>query len=215
IASKSRRGATILAFKLYLEAVRWSTAIPRRWWSSLKIAVPQRLKPHSKQGGYRSGEPLRHPKSSATSTFSASCEAVPFQSRFKLHHYPPSASLTRSQQNRRPGRYHQSMLKMRRERVISRPHRPAILVGKHAPGATGNDRFDGYHQALVQDLAGLRVRLIRELPRSRTCAPRARQFFRFQTRGTRRAPPASPCERPAPRTPSIAQPVNSRGPLEP
>ncbi|MGA2423217.1 MAG: hypothetical protein ABSG07_04370 [Terriglobales bacterium] len=32
---------------------------------NLKIAVPQRLKPHSKQGGYRSGEPLRHPKSSA------------------------------------------------------------------------------------------------------------------------------------------------------
>jgi hypothetical protein len=31
----------------------------------LKIAVPQRLKPHSKQGGYRSGKPLRHPKSSA------------------------------------------------------------------------------------------------------------------------------------------------------
>jgi hypothetical protein len=27
---------------------------------------------------YRSGEPLRHPKSSATSTFSAACEAVPF-----------------------------------------------------------------------------------------------------------------------------------------
>jgi hypothetical protein len=38
---------------------------------------PQRLKPHSKQGGYRSGEPLRHPKSSATPSFSASCKAMP------------------------------------------------------------------------------------------------------------------------------------------
>ncbi len=30
---------------------------------------PQRLKPDSKQGSYRSGEPLRHPKSTARSTF--------------------------------------------------------------------------------------------------------------------------------------------------
>ena len=37
---------------------------------------PQRLKPHSKQGGYRSGEPLRHPKSSATSSFSAASRLV-------------------------------------------------------------------------------------------------------------------------------------------
>jgi hypothetical protein len=39
---------------------------------------PQRLKPHSKQCTYRSGEPLRHPKSSTTPTSSASCEVVPF-----------------------------------------------------------------------------------------------------------------------------------------
>jgi hypothetical protein len=53
---------------------------------------PQRLKPHSKQCSYRSAEALhpitpkpgvlgapalRHPKSSATPTFSAACEAVP------------------------------------------------------------------------------------------------------------------------------------------
>jgi len=38
-------------------------------------------KPHWKQASYRSGEPLRHPKSSATSNFSASCEAVPYPSR--------------------------------------------------------------------------------------------------------------------------------------
>jgi hypothetical protein len=30
---------------------------------------PQRLKPHSRQSSYRSGEPLRHPKSSAKSSF--------------------------------------------------------------------------------------------------------------------------------------------------
>jgi hypothetical protein len=30
---------------------------------------PQRLKPHSKQCSYRSGKPLRHPKSSTTSIF--------------------------------------------------------------------------------------------------------------------------------------------------
>jgi ferredoxin len=34
---------------------------------------PQRLKPDSKQRTYRSGEPLRHPKSSTRSTLSASC----------------------------------------------------------------------------------------------------------------------------------------------
>jgi len=39
---------------------------------------PQRLKPNSQQCAYRSGEPLRHPKSNATPTFSAACEAVPF-----------------------------------------------------------------------------------------------------------------------------------------
>jgi hypothetical protein len=58
----------------------------------LKIAVPQRLKPQSKQYTYRSAEALRHPKTSARSTFSAGCEAVPFQSRFKLHRYPLSGS---------------------------------------------------------------------------------------------------------------------------
>jgi len=38
---------------------------------------PQRLKPNSKQCTYCSGEPLLHPKSSTTPTFSASCEAMP------------------------------------------------------------------------------------------------------------------------------------------
>jgi hypothetical protein len=36
----------------------------------------QRLKPDSKQCTYRSGEPLRHPKPTATPSFSASCEAL-------------------------------------------------------------------------------------------------------------------------------------------
>ena len=35
--------------------------------------LPQRLKPHSKQSSYRSGKPLRHPKASATPSFSAAC----------------------------------------------------------------------------------------------------------------------------------------------
>jgi hypothetical protein len=39
---------------------------------------PQRLKPDSKQCTYRSSEALRHPKSRATSSFSAACETVPF-----------------------------------------------------------------------------------------------------------------------------------------
>src|ERR1019366_7071305 len=43
---------------------------------------PQRLKPNSKQCTYRSAEALLHPKSSATPTFSASCEAVPFPKPF-------------------------------------------------------------------------------------------------------------------------------------
>ncbi|MGA2964705.1 MAG: hypothetical protein ABSD64_00725 [Terriglobales bacterium] len=37
---------------------------------------PQRLKPHSGQCSYRSGKPLRHPKSSARSSFSASGKGV-------------------------------------------------------------------------------------------------------------------------------------------
>jgi hypothetical protein len=37
---------------------------------------PRRLKPHSKQCTYRSAEALRHPKSRAKSTFSASCKAA-------------------------------------------------------------------------------------------------------------------------------------------
>jgi hypothetical protein len=39
---------------------------------------PQRLKPYSKQCSYRSAEALRHPKSRAKSSFSATCEAVPY-----------------------------------------------------------------------------------------------------------------------------------------
>ncbi len=40
---------------------------------------PQRLKPRSKQYSCRSGEPLRHPKASASATFSAACKAVPYR----------------------------------------------------------------------------------------------------------------------------------------
>jgi len=39
---------------------------------------PQRLKPDSRQCTYGSGKPLRHPKSSAKSSFSAGCKAVPY-----------------------------------------------------------------------------------------------------------------------------------------
>jgi len=39
---------------------------------------PQRLKPDSRQCTYDSGKPLRHPKSSAKSSFSAGCKAVPY-----------------------------------------------------------------------------------------------------------------------------------------
>jgi hypothetical protein len=38
--------------------------------------LPQRLKPYSKQCSYRSGKPLRQPKSSAIPTFSADCKAA-------------------------------------------------------------------------------------------------------------------------------------------
>jgi len=45
----------------------------------------------------RSGEPLRHPKARTKSSFSAGCEAVPFQNKFKLIYYPdaPTAALHR------------------------------------------------------------------------------------------------------------------------
>jgi hypothetical protein len=33
-----------------------------------------------KQASYRSGKPLRHPKASAASSFSAASDAMPFQS---------------------------------------------------------------------------------------------------------------------------------------
>jgi hypothetical protein len=47
----------------------------------LKIAVPQRLKPDSKQSLYRSAEALRHPKSRAMASFSASPDVVPIPGR--------------------------------------------------------------------------------------------------------------------------------------
>jgi hypothetical protein len=50
---------------------------------------PQRLKAESKQSSYRSAEALRHPKAKIKSSFSASCEAVPFENRVELSHYPP------------------------------------------------------------------------------------------------------------------------------
>src|ERR1019366_1664823 len=43
---------------------------------------PQRLKPHSKQCSYRSAEALRHPKSQAKPTFSATCKAEPYPKPF-------------------------------------------------------------------------------------------------------------------------------------
>jgi hypothetical protein len=54
----------------------------------LEIVVPQRLKPDAKQSLYRSAEALRHPKARSSQSFSAAPEAVPFQSRFKLHDHP-------------------------------------------------------------------------------------------------------------------------------
>jgi hypothetical protein len=45
-----------------------------------EIAVPQRLKPHSRQGGYRSGEPLRHPKAKSKAnakTFGGRYRGIP------------------------------------------------------------------------------------------------------------------------------------------
>ena len=50
------------------------------WWlrvSEKQRPHPQRLKPHSKRGGYRSGEPLRHPKSIATAVFVIACVLSP------------------------------------------------------------------------------------------------------------------------------------------
>jgi hypothetical protein len=41
---------------------------------SAQESRPQRLKPHSNQCSYRSGKPLRHPKSSARASFSATSE---------------------------------------------------------------------------------------------------------------------------------------------
>jgi hypothetical protein len=54
------------------------SALP--WQAAEKVVSgpesrPQRLKPDSKQSGYRSGKPLRHPKSGATPSFSAACWA--------------------------------------------------------------------------------------------------------------------------------------------
>jgi len=55
--------------------------------------TPQRLKPTLKQGVYRSGKPLRHPKSSATSSFFAASEAVPFQNGFQTEPLRSSSTL--------------------------------------------------------------------------------------------------------------------------
>jgi hypothetical protein len=52
----------------------WAIRCPHK--DNIGRGRPQRLKPDSKQCTYRSGKPLRHPKSSTTPTFSASCKAV-------------------------------------------------------------------------------------------------------------------------------------------
>jgi hypothetical protein len=75
-------------------------SLPRRKVGS------QRLKARSKQSLYRSGEPLRHPKTSTTANFCATtgtnalpvcsaCEAAPFQNKFKLNHHGESAAVVR------------------------------------------------------------------------------------------------------------------------
>ena len=59
--------------RFFSNSLEWMAKIVR-CWCSLKIAVPRRLKPDSKQGSYRSGKPLRQPKS------------CPFKAVSKLQH---------------------------------------------------------------------------------------------------------------------------------
>src|ERR1700677_2858781 len=63
-------------------------------------------------------------------------------------------TLDRRQQNRRARSDHQSMLKVRRERVVAGPHSPPVFVGKHSSGTRGDDRFNGNDEAIVHNLPG-------------------------------------------------------------
>src|ERR1035437_3175074 len=58
-------------------------------------AYPRRLKPNSKQCSYRSGEPLRHPKPGATSSFPQPANTLNSAACFRLPDYKifPSACL--------------------------------------------------------------------------------------------------------------------------
>ena len=60
---------------IFLRKFLRSAEAPAEEVVSEQEPCPQRLKPSSKRCSYRSGEPLRHPKSSAKPIFSASCEA--------------------------------------------------------------------------------------------------------------------------------------------
>jgi hypothetical protein len=55
---------------------------------------PQRLKPHSKQCSYRNAEALRHPKSRATPSFSATALAAEAMSRMMRDRIVKDAKVT-------------------------------------------------------------------------------------------------------------------------
>jgi hypothetical protein len=60
------------------------------------VALPQRLKPVAKRSLLRSGEPLRHPKTTTKiESFTRVVEIVHLQSEFKLTHHAPKYSLTK------------------------------------------------------------------------------------------------------------------------
>jgi hypothetical protein len=56
---------------------------------------PSAAKAEPEQWTYRSAEALRHPKSNAMASFSATSGAVAFQSRFELHHFAKRCTLYR------------------------------------------------------------------------------------------------------------------------
>src|SRR6266403_3222762 len=87
--------------------------------SKWQRAPPAGLRPHSKPRGYRSAEALRHPKSSATSSFSATCQPpsnpahdsenlilpVQFQRKLELARVVRSGCLTGVGEERAYGRH--------------------------------------------------------------------------------------------------------------
>jgi hypothetical protein len=75
--SPTNNGLTVASRRFHSQPRTYGAAEAAPLQNKVKIRVfQQTVKSNSKQGSYRSGKQLRHPKARATASFSASCEAL-------------------------------------------------------------------------------------------------------------------------------------------